>query len=110
DADPDGGTLRLDAVGSPQHGSARIAGGRVLYTPEPGYSGVDSFDYQASDSGGLLSSARVRISVLATNAAPLAIDDDAAATGGSSIDIDALANDSDPDGDALRLVAVSMPE
>ncbi|MEL6235594.1 MAG: Ig-like domain-containing protein, partial [Pseudomonadota bacterium] len=43
------------------------------------------------------------------NAAPIVVDDEAAVLAGETVVIDVLANDSDPDGDALTLSAVSAP-
>ncbi len=45
----------------------------------------------------------------AANLGPRAVDDTAVATEGETITIDVLANDSDPDGDVLRLSSVGTP-
>ncbi|MFQ3626744.1 MAG: Ig-like domain-containing protein [Cyanobacteriota bacterium] len=50
--DPDGDIIRFSIVTAPSHGSVVItntATGAYTYTPNPGYSGPDSFVFQASD-------------------------------------------------------------
>ena len=49
------------------------------------------------------------ITVAATNSAPSASDDAAATDEDAAVEIDPLANDSDPDGDALSITAVTPP-
>ncbi len=109
DSDPDDDTLSVIAVTTPSHGSVFLAGDVVTYTPDPGFSGLDSFTYTASDGRGGQGTATVRITVdLPVNLAPLAIDD-YAISDGSAVTIDVLANDSDPDGDPLTIVSVTIP-
>ena len=40
--------LSLTAAGTPSHGTASIENGKILYTPAPGFVGVDSFSYTVS--------------------------------------------------------------
>ncbi|WP_457652691.1 Ig-like domain-containing protein [Rhodocaloribacter sp.] len=49
------------------------------------------------------------VTVAATNAAPAAADDAVVTDEDAAVEIDALANDSDPDGDALTITAVTSP-
>ncbi|MFZ1073595.1 MAG: glycoside hydrolase family 88 protein [Verrucomicrobiia bacterium] len=42
----------------------------VTYTPNPGFTGIDSFTYQACDSGGNCSTGTVTVLVVGTNAVP----------------------------------------
>ncbi len=49
------------------------------------------------------------ITVTATNTAPSVLDDEAATDEDTAVDIDALANDTDPDGDALTITEVTSP-
>lgn len=66
DSDADGDTLSVVLVSLPQHGTVTIdASGAVLYVPEAGFSGTDTFRYLAND--GALDSdvATVTITVLA---------------------------------------------
>jgi gliding motility-associated-like protein len=95
-----------------QHGSISIntTTGIVTYTPATDYVGDDSFTYTIKDSGGLLSNvATVSISVVNVNRVPVAVDDHVELTTVAPVSIDVLANDYDPDGDALTIVSVTNP-
>ncbi len=109
DTDPDGDLLSIVAVTPPQHGSATITGGAILYTPEAGYIGSDGFGYTISD-GSSTASADVQITISARpNQSPIARDDNARTSDGVPLTINVLANDSDPDGDSLQLVSLTQP-
>ncbi len=110
DSDPDGDVLSITAVSVPAHGTASIVGNRVSYTPTPGYVGADSFTYTIADGRGGTASATVSITVAnpAGNAPPVARDD-VFLVSQRFTDLDVLANDSDPDGDSLTIVAVTQP-
>jgi uncharacterized protein YhjY with autotransporter beta-barrel domain len=56
--------------GGAAHGSVSISGLVVTYTPVPGYSGSDSFDYTATNAGG--TSAPATVSLTVTPQAPVA--------------------------------------
>jgi hypothetical protein len=57
-----GGTLSIANVGSPAHGSARIVGARIEYTPAAGFFGSDRFTYRVTSSAGGSASAEVTVS------------------------------------------------
>lgn len=57
-----GSALSISAVGTPGHGSARISGSRVEYTPNAGFYGVDRFSYRISNAGGQTADGEVRVS------------------------------------------------
>lgn len=80
-----------------------IANGKVLYTPDANYYGVDSFAYTIKDSSELTSTAIVSINVVSVNDVPVANTDVAVANEDKTIIVDVLANDTDADGDALRI-------
>ncbi len=109
DSDPDGDALRIVSVTAAAHGTATISGGQVSYTPAPGYGGTDTFSYTVADAKGLLSSATVTITVVKTNHPPEAKADFAVAHLNAPVQIDVLANDSDPDGDALTVASFTQP-
>lgn len=49
DADPDGDAISLLTVGEPTYGSVELVDGSVVYTPDEGYVGADSFTYTIFD-------------------------------------------------------------
>ena len=107
DSDPDGDALTLTTVGAPVHGTASIAGTRVSYTPAAGYSGSDSFSYSIADGRGGTASATVSITIASNN--PPVARDDVFLVNQHFTELDVLANDSDPDGDSLTIIAVTQP-
>jgi hypothetical protein len=110
DADADGDSLTVTAVGAPAHGTVVDHGdGTFTYTPEPNFNGDDAFTYDIADGNGGVDSATVRVTVNPVNDAPVAVDDAAVTSAGNPVNIDVLANDSDVDGDVLEVVAVSQP-
>lgn len=56
------GALQLAAVGTPAHGSARIQGNQIEYTPAAGYFGTDAFTYTVS-SGAFSATATVTMQI-----------------------------------------------
>ncbi|MDC8013822.1 Ig-like domain-containing protein [Tahibacter soli] len=108
DSDPDGDTLSVASVGTPANGTAALgANGAVTYTPAAGFTGTDTFTYTVSDGKGGTATARVTVTIgAAGNRAPIAVDDTANVLKGGGADINVLANDTDPDGDRLRVVSV----
>lgn len=71
DTDADGGTLTAQLVSGPRHGALTLAAnGAFTYTPDPDWSGTDSFTYQAFDGGLLSGVATVMLTVLPVNDPP----------------------------------------
>jgi len=63
----EGDNLEINAVGEAQHGSVEIVGGEVIYNPNAGYTGSDSFTYSIKDASGSVSNtATVYLTVLHT--------------------------------------------
>jgi len=92
------------------HGSLTLyPNGVFVYTPAPGFNGIDTFTYTVTDSWGLWSSVgTVSITVDPAADAPMAVADSYATPGntaltGSSV----LANDTDADGDTLTAALVT---
>lgn len=113
DSDPDGDPIRVVSVTKPDNGAVKINKPEytVTYTPTTNFSGIDVFAYTISDPGGLTDTARVTVTVLATNDPPIAQPDAITTAEDSSEQILVLANDTDPDlpDDTLDIVAVSQP-
>jgi len=89
------------------------ADGSFEYTPDPGFSGVDSFTYEIDDGSVTSNVATVEIHVSqVANGVPVAVDDEFD-VGADPLVIDSgdglLANDSDADGDPLEAILVSGP-
>ncbi|MEO8133999.1 MAG: Ig-like domain-containing protein [Betaproteobacteria bacterium] len=111
DSDPDGDALAITAVGVPAHGTVVVLGGRVSYTPVSGFSGADTFTYAISDGKGGTAAATVSVTVTGPpNRPPVAQNDSFTVNQNSSANsFNVLANDSDPDGDALTVTAIGPP-
>jgi hypothetical protein len=107
DTDPDGNTLSVVAVTVPAGGTARINPDKtVTFTPAAGFVGTATFGYTVSD-GAATASANVTVTVTQPpNRAPTANPDTATTPVTSAVAIIVLANDTDPDGDALTVSAV----
>jgi hypothetical protein len=63
DTDPEGTPLSIASVSTPANGTATISGGKIVYTPKAGFSGIDTFTYTASDGVSLSNAATVTITV-----------------------------------------------
>ncbi len=109
DSDPDGDALTVAGVTAPTNGTAETDGTTVTYTPEADFNGTDSFAYTVADGAGGTATATVTITVTPVNDAPLAQNDSAVTPEATAVDIAVLANDSDPDGDALTVSALGAP-
>ena len=105
------GQLTITSVDNPSNGSATIVNGQVIYTPNPGFFGTDFFTYNIMDSDGETATARVTISIpiISNNNPPIAVEDFFTLDLGtqSSIIIDVLANDLDPENDSLTITSVT---
>lgn len=110
DSDPEGDSLTITIVTAPANGTATISGHAVLYTPNPGYYGSDSFSYTIEDGYGGTDTANVSVFVDPPNDPPLAMDDMFTVIRDSSSNLLAvLDNDSDPEGDGFSIVFVGTP-
>ena len=109
DADLDGDRLRVRSVSPAGHGTAAVEadGTNVTYTPDPNYHGPDRFTYVVADPGGLADTATVEVTVTPVNDVPEAVDDRAATREDEAVEIPVLDNDTDLDGDRLRVRSVS---
>ncbi len=109
DSDPDGNPLRIASVTAPANGTATVVGNTVVYTSNARFGGTDAFSYTVEDGAGGSTTARVTVTVQRTNQPPVANTDQF--TGGSigTWRLPVLANDTDPDGDALSIVSFTQP-
>ena len=106
DRDPDGDQLRVASVGAAEHGTTAVVSDGIQYAPELNWHGTDRFTYTVSDESGLTATATVTVTVLLLNDPPEAVDDEAETLEDEAVVVDVLANDTDADGDPIRVVSV----
>ncbi len=111
DSDADNDPLTAELVSDVSNGTLNLnTDGSFDYTPNPGYTGPDSFTYQAFDGGLYSSVATVDITVEYIPMPPTAVDDAYSVDEDGSLVVDAatgvLANDTDPEGDPLTAILV----
>ncbi|GAA1870076.1 LamG-like jellyroll fold domain-containing protein [Myceligenerans crystallogenes] len=117
DTDADGDDLTATGAVQPAHGDVVLhADGSFTYTPDAGFSGLDTFTYKVSDGAATSSDTTVRITVeeaqQPVNTAPVARDDAWSAVGGEPLTLPApgvLTNDTDADGNVLTATGVTQP-
>ena len=110
DSDVDGDALTAVLETGPAHGTLVLnTDGSFTYTPNLNFNGADSFTYKAND--GTLDSnvAKVNISVSSVNDAPVALDDTASTPENTPVVLAVLANDTEVDGDPLKIDSFSQP-
>ncbi|EJG1178916.1 tandem-95 repeat protein, partial [Vibrio parahaemolyticus] len=101
--------VSLDAENGPKNGTVIVNNdGTVTYTPNDNYVGKDTFTYIVT-SGGVSESTTVEVNVTPVNDAPVAKDDIATTQEDTAVTIDVLPNDTDIDGDTLRIDSASVP-
>ncbi|MGY6540173.1 tandem-95 repeat protein [Vibrio parahaemolyticus] len=105
----DGKVVSLDTNNGPANGTVSVnPDGSVTYTPNDNYHGTDSFTYIVT-SGGVSESTTVNVDVTPVNDVPVAKDDTATTQEDTAVTIDVLPNDTDIDGDTLRIDSASVP-
>jgi hypothetical protein len=111
DRDPDGGSVQVQSLTQPAHGTVTVAagGGSVSYSPALDFAGTDRFTYTVSDGTGESAPATVTVTITPLNDQPVAADDAATTAEDTPLVIGAVANDGDPDGDPLTVTAVGTP-
>ncbi len=109
DTDPNGDDLRIEdfTASTEQSGTVTRAGDGLEYTPKPGFRGVDTFTYLATDGD---RSDRGTVTFGVSNRAPVADADAASTDTNTAIRIDVLRNDTDEDGDVLAPEIAAQPE
>ncbi|MFD2797443.1 Ig-like domain-containing protein [Promicromonospora vindobonensis] len=111
-SDPDGDHVTLEAVTDPPtQGTVDIVDGQLEYTVAETGAGPDEIGYSVTDTRGATAGGTVTVGIAAppqVNQPPLAVDDEVSVRPGRTIGIDALENDSDPNGDQVGLVPRSF--
>jgi VCBS repeat-containing protein len=107
-----GGTLDAVLVSNVSNGLLLFGGGGgFFYLPNAGFTGTDTFSYQAREAGTTVSNvATATITVVAPNVPPVAVDDGYSTNEGQALNVNAatgvLANDTDANGNPLTAVLV----
>jgi VCBS repeat-containing protein len=103
DTDADGDTLTHTIATNPTHGSVTLnTDGTFTYTPNSGYTGVDTFTYTSDDGNGGTDTATVTVTITApVNNPPNAVNDSYSTTVDTPVAGDVCTNDTDADGDLL---------
>ena len=114
-SDPDGDALTYDVSGGDrEHFRIGSRDGMVKYVgPGEDFESEPNryeLTVQAQDPHGAAAEAQVVVTVTNVNERPEAEDDAAETLEDEAVTVDVLANDTDPDGDSLRVESVSAPE
>lgn len=102
-------TSLLYSIVAPYEGTVTGTPPNISYTPPANFSGTLTLGFYASDTSGGSSRGNLTIAVTPVNDAPVAAADYVATDAGEPLEIAALGNDSDLDGDALSLEDVGEP-
>ncbi|MFC9771754.1 MULTISPECIES: Ig-like domain-containing protein [unclassified Pseudarthrobacter] len=106
--DADGDSVQLMGIDKAAGmGTAIIRDGYLEYTAAGDAAGTDTFTYRVRDRIGAENTGTVIVGVAppeAINQNPIAVDDAVDVRPGRNVAVDALANDSDPDGDPISLL------
>ncbi|MEP0546713.1 MAG: Ig-like domain-containing protein [Rhodothermales bacterium] len=108
DTDPNGDDLLVENVGTAMNGTVLLAGDGIRYTPDPGFTGTDSFTYTVGDGVGGTDEGTVTVTVAAIpeNVRPFASpdpqSDDSFGIGVASVP--------DVDGDGITDLAVGAAD
>uniref|UniRef100_UPI00374F2F9A Ig-like domain-containing protein n=1 Tax=Psychromicrobium sp. YIM B11713 TaxID=3145233 RepID=UPI00374F2F9A len=105
--DPDGDSVELVGIDQPPSlGTATVGSNYISYIAATSAAGTDTFSYRVRDRLGAESTGTVRVGVApieVTNHPPVANDDEISMRPGRNVALDVLLNDSDPDGDPLKV-------
>jgi hypothetical protein len=110
DVDPDGDVLSISGTPTALHGTVTVNSDQTLhYVPVADYYGSDTISYMVTD-GALDATGQVAVTVSSPNQQPIAQDDAYSISKNKTLVVSVpgvLANDTDPDGNALSAVLVS---
>ena len=115
DSDVDGDVLTASVVTEPTSGVlVLLSDGSVTYTPNAGFSGTDSFQYEVSDGTASTGPIDATIEVSAVDDAPVAVADAYTVAEDGSLTVavadGVLDNDTDEEGDNLVATLVTQPQ
>jgi hypothetical protein len=110
-SDIDGNPLTYRIVTNGSKGTATITNastGAYSYVPQPNANGTDTFTFVANDGTADSNTATVNVTIAPVNDPPVANNDTATTSVNTPVTIGVIANDSDPDGDALTIVSLTQ--
>ncbi|MBP1234799.1 hypothetical protein JOE40_000266 [Arthrobacter sp. PvP102] len=107
--DPDGDSVQLTGIDStPNMGTATVGSNFIDFTAAGDGAGTDTFRYKVVDRQGAVNTGTVTVGIAPrgdANQKPTPVDDDVQVRPGRQIAVDAIGNDTDPDGDPIGVVA-----
>ncbi len=111
DSDPNGDPFSITEFTQPANGTVTIDGDALVYTPNDGFAGNDTFTYTICDDEGECDTATVTVQVndIDNNLAPIAVDDSSETSENVPVTINVVANDSDPNNDPFSIVGFTQP-
>lgn len=105
--DPDGDSVQLTGIdSSPSMGTATVGSNFIDFTAAGDGAGTDTFRYKVVDRQGAVNTGTVTVGIAPrgdVNQKPTPVDDEVKVRPGRQIAVDALGNDTDPDGDPIRI-------
>ena len=108
DYDLDGDTITLVAIGSASNGTATmVQGGKVVYTPDPGFVGTDTITYMITDGNGNTTTGIIIITVTDACIAPVLQNVYAGTPNGTSVTV--MPNVTSQAGDTLTYTMCGGP-
>ena len=106
--DPDGDSVQLTGIDSaPAMGTATVGSNFIDFTAAGDGAGTDTFRYKVVDRQGAVNTGTVTVGIAPrgdTNQKPTPVDDEVKVRPGRQIAVDATGNDTDPDGDPIRII------
>ncbi|WP_184600971.1 Ig-like domain-containing protein, partial [Sulfitobacter noctilucicola] len=112
DSDPEDDLLTVTEVSVPEEQGTVVnnGDGTATFTPAPDFVGEATVTYTIADPDGEEDTAVHVVDVTPINDAPDAVDDADVTDEDTPVTVDLLANDTDVDGDDLRVVEATVPE
>ncbi len=108
--DSDELTITVAEADEPEHGTVSVSGKVISYTPDANWNGDDSLTFTATDKAGESAKAKIDITVVPVNDAPVAVADSITIDEDTVDTFDVLANDTDVDtNETLNKVPQSLP-
>ena len=95
DTESDNLITLIDSLKLPLNGQVTINGNDLFYIPNLNFTGIDRFDYILCDDGNPQKCSQATVTIVVTNASPIAVNDTVYTSINNSINIAVLSNDSD---------------